>query len=200
MAHALEQDIEDLEQSIRRLQIEWDKFFGGVEKTPPNQLKRQTEQLIRRHAGQEIRAAVLRFRYQSLTARYNTYNELWQKRLRAIEEGRPWHGPKTIAAPPPAEPEQRRPAARAAAGGGGDSGEYRVRNQLGDGETVKRLYDQFVEARRASGDNSAVKFESFHKLIAQQTSRILSEKGAQAVDFRLEQKDGKVSLKAKPVK
>ena len=31
-------------------------------------------------------------------------------------------------------------------------------------------------------------------------SRILTEKGGQAVDFRLETKDGKVSLKAKVVK
>ena len=45
-----------------------------------------------------------------------------------------------------------------------------------------------------------MKFESFQKLIAQQASRILTEKGGQAVDFRLETKDGKVSLKAKVVK
>ena len=35
---------------------------------------------------------------------------------------------------------------------------------------------------------------------SQQASRILNEKGAKAVDFRLETKDGKVSLKARPVK
>jgi hypothetical protein len=45
-----------------------------------------------------------------------------------------------------------------------------------------------------------VKFEGFRKLIAQQANRILSEKGGQAVSFRLETKDGKVSLKAKALK
>ena len=45
-----------------------------------------------------------------------------------------------------------------------------------------------------------VKFESFQKVIAQQASRILTEKGGQAVEFRVETKDGKVSLKAKAVK
>jgi hypothetical protein len=57
-----------------------------------------------------------------------------------------------------------------------------------------------VEARRGTGETGAVKFESFQKLIAQQASRILAERGAKAVDFRLETKDGKVSLKARPVK
>jgi hypothetical protein len=45
-----------------------------------------------------------------------------------------------------------------------------------------------------------VKFEGFRKLIAQQASRILNEKGGQAVSFRLETKNGKVSLKAKALK
>jgi hypothetical protein len=189
---ALAADLETLEQSIRKLQIEWDRFFGGVERIPPHDLKRRTDQIVRRHAGTEIQNSALRFRFLSLSSRYATYNELWQKRLRAVEEGRPWHGgrvPPPAAMPAPAKP-------KAAEAGSG----FRVRNQLGDAETVKKLFDQFVDARQALGEGGGVRFESFQKLIAQQTGRILSEKGAQAVDFRLETKDGKVSLKAKPVK
>jgi hypothetical protein len=190
---SIERDLDDLELAIRKLQIEWDKFFGGVERVPPHDLKRRTERMIRDYVGAEIRNSATRFRYQSLSARYSTYNELWQKRLRAIEEGRPWHGPKVVAPPPPAPPQQR-----ATQGAGGSA--FRVSNQLGDAETVKKLFDQFVDARRRSGETASVKFESFQKLIAQQTGRILTSKGAKAVDFRLETKDGKVSLKAKPVK
>jgi hypothetical protein len=65
---------------------------------------------------------------------------------------------------------------------------------------VRELFARFVEARIAAGENASVKFESFEKLIATQAGRILTEKSASAVDFRLETKDGKVSLKAKPVK
>jgi hypothetical protein len=194
---SLEEDLDDIEQSIRKLQIEWDKFFGGVERVPPNELKRRTELLLRRHYGTEIRNGAHRFRFQSLSARYSTYNELWSKRLRYLEEGRPWQGPRIAPNLPAPTPAPRAMPARPAAAG--ESG-YRVSNSLGDGETVRRLYDQFVEARQKSGETAAVKFESFHKLIAQQTGRILSEKGAKAVDFRLETQGGKVSLKAKPVK
>jgi len=194
---SLEEDLEDLDQGIRKLQIEWDKFFAGLERTPPNDLKRRTELLIRRNLGTEIRNGAQRFRFQSLSARYNTYNELWSKRLRYLEEGRPWHGPRVTPTVPEPTAQEKAAAARAAAS---PAAGYRVSNSLGDGETVKRLYDQFVEARQKSGETAAVKFESFHKLIAQQTGRILSEKGAKAVDFRLETQGGKVSLKAKPVK
>jgi hypothetical protein len=204
----MQDDLDRLEKMIRQLQIEWEKFFGGVEKKPPTDLRLKVEQIVRRYAGVEVRNNQDRFRYQTLTARYNTFNELWQKRLRAIEEGRVvgLHVTKAMMShvpaaslPPEPEPPPRaapRPAAAAAAG----AKEYRVQNPAADGTMVKALYKQFVDERKKTGETAAVSYDSFEKLIGQQTSRILSEKGAQAVDFRIESKDGKVSLKAKPVK
>ena len=129
---ALEDDLGRIEASIRQLQIEWDKFFGGVESKPPTDLKARLEALLRRHANAEIRNNAERFRYQNLTARYNTMNELWTKKLRAMEEGRPMglHGAKRpAAAPAPAAgarlPSRGPPAAaryRGAAPGRGDRG------------------------------------------------------------------------------
>ena len=192
-------DLDILERQFRQLQIEWEKFFGGVEKKPPTDLRARVEALIKKYAYAEIRNNGERFRYQTLSTRYATFNELWNKRMRAIEEGRPLgiHGiyerkvaPPPVYAPPP-------PAARAAGGG---SGEVRVKDPGGDTDAVRSLFDRFLEARKAAGEAAPVKFESFQKIISQQAARILTEKGAQAVDFRLETKDGKVSLKAKPVK
>ncbi|HEX6737619.1 MAG TPA: MXAN_5187 C-terminal domain-containing protein [Vicinamibacteria bacterium] len=190
----LEEDLVTLEQSIRQLQIEWEKFFGGVERKPPTDLKGRVEVLIRKYAYGEMRNNTDRFRYQTLTARYNTFNELWTKRLRAMEEGRVagLHGKAAVAAaaaaPPPAA---RRPGA---------PGQVRVQDPARDTEAVRTLFDSFMEVRKQTGETGAVKFESFQKIVTQQAARILAEKGAQAVEFRLETKDGKVSLKARPVK
>jgi hypothetical protein len=195
---AVGEDIEVLEKQLRQLQVEWDKFFAGTEKKVPNELRSKVETLIRRYANAEIKNNTDRFRYQSLTAKYTTLNELWSKRLRAREEGKPVgvHGLKADMLPPPAPapPSAPRAAARA------DGGDVRVKNPARDVESVKTLYQQFLRARQQAGEMAPVKFDSFQKLISQQASRILSEKGGQAVDFRLETKDGKVSLKAKVVK
>ena len=195
---ALPEDLEQIEKSIKLLQIEWEKFFGGVEKKPPTDLKAKVEALIRRHANAEIRNNTERFRYQNLTARYNTFNEMWGKRLRALEEGRIMgvHGPHASKLPPPAPPTRaERAAARAAT-----PGEVRIQDPERDSEAMRSLFDRFLEERQKTGESGAVKFEGFRKLIAQQANRILSEKGGQAVSFRLETKDGKVSLKAKALK
>lgn len=201
----LAEDIEAIEKSIRRLQIEWDKFFSGLERKPPTDLKMRVEALLRQHANSEIRNNTERFRYQSLTAKYNTLSELWTKRLRAKEEGRIFgvHGLKADILPPPPPPppvEAPRVAPPPAAAARAQETEIRVKNPERDAAAVQALYQRFLAERQKSGETAPVKYESFQKLIGQQTQRLISEKGGQAVDFRLETKDGRVSLKAKVVK
>jgi hypothetical protein len=205
---AINDDLNDIEKGIRQIQVEWEKFFSGLERKPPNDLKTRLERLIRSYAGTEIRNATDRFRYQTLTARYNTFNELWNKRLRAKEEGRAlgFHGrfeklhEQHVAELTPPASDDALPELELPRVPPPRTGEVRVESPELDREAVRALYDRFLEARQQAGEAGALKFDSFQKLITQQTTRILTEKGAQAVDFRLETKDGKVSLKARPVK
>jgi len=183
---ALDTELDLLEASIRQLQVEWERFFGGGEKKPPNELKGRVEALVRKHAHSEIRNNSERFRYQMLVARYNTFAELWAKRLRAREEG---HLPGGRQAP--VQPPLTRPSPKEA---------VRVQDPVADQEAVKELFDRLVEARRKAGDTAALKFENFRDIIEQQAKRLLNDRKVMAVDFRLEEKEGKVSLKAKPVR
>jgi hypothetical protein len=197
---ALSEDLDRLDTTIRQLQVKWDLFFNGQEKKPPSDLQAQVEQLIRRYANSEIRNNGERFRYQSLSARYTTFNELWQKRLRSREEGKAFglHGLRAEQLPPP-----KAPAPRSAPGAqrpGPAPGEIRVGDTSRDEIAVQQLYNRFVEERIRAGEAHAPVFENFRDLIRQQTERIRAEKGAHAVDFRLETRDGKVSLKARIVK
>jgi hypothetical protein len=194
----LSDDLDRLDVQIRQLQTKWDMFFSGVEKKPPVELRSQVEKLIRQYAFSEIRNNTERFRYQTLTARYSTFNELWQKRLRAREEGKTFgvHGLRADALPPPPPPGAAAPAASRAARGGG---EYRIGDPERDAAAVRARYDQYVSERRRTGEGGAPAFDSFRQLIGQQTAKILG-KGARAVDFRLDTRGGKVSLKAKVVK
>jgi hypothetical protein len=195
---ALQEDLDRLDVAIRQLQVKWDLFFNGAEKKPPSDLQAQVEALVRRYANAEIRNNGERFRYQSLSARYTSFNELWQKRLRVREEGKVFgqHGLRAERLPPPAAPSP--PAARPAAAA--KAQEIRVSDPSRDGAAVRDLYERFVEERRRAGEDQAPAFESFRDLIGKQTERIRAEKGAQAVDFRLETKNGKVSIKARIVK
>jgi hypothetical protein len=195
---ALNDDLDILEKSVRQLQIEWERFFSGLERKPPVDTRTRVEGMIRKYSNADIRNNTERFRFQNLATRYQTFAELWAKRLRAMEEGRPvgLHGKAAAMAPPP----HHSPAIVERLASAARSNEVRVKDATADTEAVRSLFDRFLEARKQAGESGAVKFESFQKIIAQQSTRILNEKGASAVDFRLETKDGKVSLKAKPVR
>jgi hypothetical protein len=193
----LPDDLDRLDVSIRQLQVKWDLFFNGQEKKPPVDVQSKVEALIKQYANAEIRNSGDRFRYQSLSTRYSTFSELWQKKLRAREEGKPFgvHGLRAEQMPPPRSPALPPPGAAAP-----PPGEIRVSDPLRDTAAVRALYERFVEERKRAGETRAPVFENFRDLIKQQTERIRAEKGAQAVDFRLETRDGKVSLKVRIVK
>lgn len=205
---ALEEDLEKIDEGIFKLQKEWERFFSGQERKAPFEAKQRLDRLVRRYVGVEIRNNVERFRFQSLTAKYNTLSDMWNRKLRAIEEGRPLSSVQLklvreaeaegAPAAPPAAP---RPQAgeRTAQTTGPTLAEVRLSTLRDDDQGVKALYEQFKAARASVGE-SEVKFESFRKLIAQQRTRLLEEKDAVAVDFRIALQDGKVALKAKPVR
>src|SRR6185503_16319136 len=86
---ALEEDLAKFEEGTFKLQKEWERFFSGQERKAPFESKQRLDRLVRRYVGVEIRNNVERFRFQSLTSKYNTLSDMWNRKLRAIEEGRP---------------------------------------------------------------------------------------------------------------
>ena len=203
---ALEEDLARIEEGIFRLQKEWERFFSGQERKAPFESKQRLERLVRRYVGVEIRNNIERFRFQTLTAKYNTLSDMWNRRLRAIEEGRPLSSvqlkqvreAEALAAPSlSALPSA--PGSRSIETPAPGRTEIRLSTLREDDQGVKDLFEQFRAARGSVGE-SEVKFESFRKLIAQQRTRLLEEKDAVAVDFRIALQDGKVALKAKPVR
>lgn len=209
---AIEEDLATIDEGIFKLQKEWERFFSGQERKAPFEAKQRLDRLIRRYIGMEIRNNTERFRFQSLTAKYNTLSDMWNRKLRAIEEGRPLSSVQlkavreaaADAAPAPTPPSpipvvQSAPGSRSFIDPGPARSEVRLSTLREDDQGVKDLYEQFRAARASVGE-SEVKFESFKKLIAQQRTRLLDEKDAVAVDFRVALQDGKVALKAKPVR
>lgn len=203
---ALEEDLAKIEEGIFRLQKEWERFFSGQERKAPFESKQRLERLVRRYVGIEIRNNVERFRFQSLTAKYNTLSDMWNRKLRAIEEGRPLSSVQLkqvreaeAQAVPEVKVVQSSPGSRSVLTPGPGRTEVRLSTLRDDDQGVRDLFDQFRAARASVGE-SEVKYESFKKLITQQRTRLLEEKDAVAVDFRIAMQDGKVALKAKPVR
>lgn len=203
---AIEEDLSKIEEGIFKLQKDWERFFSGQERKAPFEAKQRLDRLVRRYVGTEIRNNVERFRYQSLTAKYNTLADMWNRKLRAIEEGKPMSSSQLkLLREVGGEGAANVSVLQSAAGSrsietpGPRRAEVRLSTLRDDDQGIRDLYEQFRTARASVGE-SEVRFESFRKLITQQRARLLDEKDAVAVDFRISLQDGKVALKAKPVR
>ena len=122
MAVSIEKELNDLERGITALRIEFERYFGGEQKRPPVASRRALEETLRRLGNSDIDKAAERFRLQTIQGRYNSFAELWEKRMQARDEGRtsPARRPAPVAAPAPAGTARPAAAKKDAPAGGPD--------------------------------------------------------------------------------
>ncbi len=173
---AVRDALNKLEHGIQELRVEFERFFNGALPVPPVDLKDRLQTALRRLRDRPIHNLADRFRLQQLEARFNTYSELQNRRLRGREEGR-----TALAVP--------------AAGPRFDLAEGVVLDPSLPGDAVEALF-----AGLARGDGARFDLDSFRSYLTQQLAAIRAKTGCEEVRFRLVEEDGQTRLKAKPIK
>jgi hypothetical protein len=181
-------EIQVLETELKRLEAEYNMFIGGRLPRPPWETRSRVEALVKRLDRTYISNTGERFRFGTVQARFAAFVELWDRGLRAREEGRPGR----FGAPPP-------PAARPArAASDRVLHVTTVKDPLREIDKLHELYDRLAEAR-GEGAKEAMPFHKFAELVKTQVST-LREKGSGEVALRVAVRDGKLALSVRPVK
>ena len=185
---SIDKDLQRLEVELKQLEAEYNMFFSGRLPKPPWETRSRVEALVKHYDRAFIQNYGDRFRFSTLQARYATFIDLWDRGMRAREEGRPGpFGQKR----PAVEPETKRPEDRilhVAA----------FRDPVREIDKLTELYESLAEARREVGEE-AVPFHKFAELIKSQVKK-LRDTGSPEVAFRVAVKDGKVNLTARALK
>jgi len=82
-----EELIAELETRVDRLRALYDQYFMGIEKMLPAVPLKDVERRFYVLRRTQIRNTALRFRFQNVLLKYNTYQTYWQRICRQIEEG-----------------------------------------------------------------------------------------------------------------
>src|SRR5438270_893908 len=90
-----EEQLNRLEEDIRRLKVEFDIYFNGAARRPPYDTKGRVETIIKRLADERSLTFAQRYRYNSLVARYTSFLQLWRRTMQDREEGR-GHAPARL--------------------------------------------------------------------------------------------------------
>ncbi len=79
--------IEELEKRVDRLRALYEQYFIGIERLEPGVPRKDVERRFYVLRRTQIRNTALRFRFQNVLLRYNTYQTYWIRICRQIEEG-----------------------------------------------------------------------------------------------------------------
>jgi len=189
----VQKDLQLLAAGLKQLEAEYNMFFSGRSKRPPWETRNRVAALVKKWDRGYIQAAADRFQFDTLQRRFQTFTELWDRGLRAREEGRP--GP--FQAPPPPESASSREARKK------DPDQKVVhvaqfQDPMREMDKLHTLYDSLMDARRETGDD-VVPFHRFAALVKDQVTK-LQASGTSEVAFRVAVVDGKVNFTARGLK
>jgi hypothetical protein len=183
----VERDLQKLETGLKNLEAQYNMFFSGRLPKPPWEARGAVEALVKRYDRGYIQTYGDRFRFQTLQSRWQALIDLWDKGLRAREEGRP--GP--FAQPSRAAAEESKKGKDRILHVAAFSNVVREQDKLHD------LYESLAEARHEVG-LEPVPFHKFAELVKSQVKKLGDS--SSEVAFRVAIKDGKVSFTARAMK
>jgi hypothetical protein len=169
-------ELDRLEQDLNTLRIDFERFFNGDLEIPPEQFRESIRGQIASLA-QANKTAVDSFRLSALEARFHSWSELFNRRLRnrELRHGATRH-PIRTSTPDPT-----------------------LGIELGDRIDAARVAPLY---RRLYQDEPRVTMDidAFASYLARQQQVIRERTGCNRVSFRIVEENGKKKLKAKPVR
>ncbi len=186
---SIERDIQRLEAELKHLEAEYNMFFAGRLPKPPWETRALVDSLVKQLDRQHIPNTGERFHFQTVQSRYAAFIDLWDRGIRAREEGRA--GPFPTKPRTPTEPVKQGPEDRILHVAS-------FRDPVREIDKLTDLYESMAEARREVGED-APPFHKFAELVKGQVNKLKSAGNAE-VAFRVAVKDGKVSFTARALK
>lgn len=199
----VDEELNLLDESIRRLKIEYDVFFGGGSKKPPADTEWRVQSLIKKYSDGNKMNFPQRFRYNTIVQRYALFSDLWRQKLKIKDEGyrRPSDALLGIQG---LRTDQEEAAAAALKAGHGnvlkENEPFVAHFSDPDAEhdRVQSLYNAMMEAKKKAGEGPpSGNFDSFHQFVKKKTEQIRKDYGCHAVEYSVEMENGQVRLKAK---
>lgn len=190
-----ENRLDEFEQAIFLLKIEYEKYFNGIEKIEPqrqrDRLRKQVHELMQDLPNNTAQ----QHRYKALKARFNSYELYWQRNLVQIERGT--HPKFKFRA-------DMRDRARQASMEDAARREAAARSQSASKRKEDRayhaLFDKYMEARRTCGQTTDLEYDKVRRALKKQVAKIKEQTGARSVKFRISVEGGKAKVKAVPVR
>jgi len=150
-----EKELAKIDSDIVQLKRDFEIYFAGASKRPPLDALKRLEQHVKKAGTAQGASYAQRFRYNSLTARFNSYLDLWTKQLKLKEEGKLITGGSAHPATtkfkhhPKVTPQEK---------------------------PIERIFQEYISAREKTGETvNAVTYQKFEKQLNEQRQTLINK-------------------------
>jgi len=198
----IDEELGALERDIRQLKIEYDQYFGGGRKRPPNEIEWRIDLIVIKYGERSGDMKIgQRFRFNNLTQTYAKYKDIFRKKLRQKEEGTVQRHFGAAAKAIEAERAKAAEAAQAdtATAVAEAPAAFRIVCSHPDqeAEKVDRLFQAFVDAKKSAGEKvDKLSHAGFAEFVRKKTKDLQKQNASADVEYVVETIDGQVKLKA----
>jgi hypothetical protein len=199
-----EDTIKRLDQEIRILRIESERFFSGDLRQPPERARDDLQNSIRTlHNASQSPNFAERFRISALEAKFNSFNELYMRRMRKHEYGDMILKSPGSSTSKPRPPRQEGKALGSNGSNGSADSASRVQiskvlnTQEPSLDTLRALYG---EIQNATPSRPLPDFQKFSQTLSSQLGKLHTTTGCREVQIKCTPNGGKLKLVVKPVK
>lgn len=177
--------LDSLERRLEDCRNQFEQYFMGVRKRAPLQDRTSIQYAIRRASNQTISNTRLRFRFQQLVSKFNSYNSYWNRSLQQLEAGTHFRdrfkAKKAAASPPPPPTSSSKPKPKS---GGVDDNH------------IDQVYNDFIQARKDLKQSTNVSKDKLADSIKKQMPALEQRYKGKDIKFKVVVEDGKAKLKA----
>ena len=183
----LAEELDTVDDDLTNLQVLYEKYFLGIDRRPPDLERKSVSGRLRTMRTTVIKNTGLKFRINTLFAKLISYERMWDRTLREIEDGTykrdvfkaKYRIAQRDKKPAPAAPEP-------------------PKVELSD-DKLRRLYDTYLVARQRTGEPiDGLSFDAIASKIRAQVPVLMQKHNAKRVEFKVVIKGGKAVLKAVP--
>jgi hypothetical protein len=198
----IDEELGALERDIRQLKIEYDQYFGGGRKRPPNEIEWRIDLIVKKYGERSGDMKIgQRFRFNNLTQTYAKYKDIFRKKLRQKEESTVQRHFGAAAKAIEAERAKAAEAAQAqtATAVAETPAAFRIVCSHAEQETEKvdRLFQAFVEAKKSAGEKvDKLTHAGFVEFVRKKTKDLQKQNASTDVEYVVETIAGQVKLKA----
>jgi hypothetical protein len=182
-----EEELRALEHKLNTLKLDYDRYFLGSRPREPVVARAEIQKIVTIWSNQPIQNTSLRFKFNSINARYQALKRQWDAVLRQMEAGtykRDIFKANLRGSSP-------------VSGSAADAAPEGVTSA----EAGERLLDSYLDAARACGQSvKGLTAKKLQAVVDKQTAALRKKLGCKDVSFRVTVQDGKVKLKASPVR